>query len=156
MVPRLLSALDHAARIVVGADATVDWMPRRKRSRSCSWGWHTAHVALLRWWELYLGRFPPTVTCAASEARGCGMSAVQRGALRLLDGGEFHQVSHLAVKIPLSRILRLWQCLQEDCSCGDVLACAKLLGELHVGVVDDVVVDPSRALMCGARGVYSL
>ena len=29
--------------------------------------------------------------------------------LRLLDGGEFHQVSHLAVKVPLGRILRLWQ-----------------------------------------------
>ena len=55
-----------------------------------------------------------------------GLSAVQRGALCLLDGGEFHQVSYLAVKIPLGRILRLWQRLLVDLHRSAVLACVKL------------------------------
>ena len=79
---------------------------------------------------------------------------MQRGALCLLDGGEFHQVSHLAVKVPLGRILRLWQCLQEDRGHCDVLARTEPLRELHAGVVDDVVVDPECALTRGTRGVY--
>ena len=90
---------------------------------------------------------PPTMAC---------WTAVERGALRLLDGGKFDQIPHLTMKVPLGRILRLWQHLQQDCGCCDILTCTELLRELHVGVVDDVVVDPSRALMCGARGVYSL
>ena len=85
-----------------------------------------------------------------------GLSAVQRGALRLLDGSGFHQVSYLAVKIPLGQILWLWQCLQEDRRRSDVLARTKLLWELHAGVVDDVAVDPTRALTCRAHGVYPL
>ena len=62
-----------------------------------------------------------------------------------MDGGEFHQVSYLAVKIPLGQILRLRQCLQENRGRGDVLARAKLLWELHAGVVYDVAVDSARA-----------
>ena len=105
---------------------------------------------------LYLGWLPATVACAASGTLGSDLSAVRRGALRLLDGGEFHQVSHLAVKVPLGRILRLWQCLQEDRSRRDVLACTELLRELHVGIIDDVAVDSAHAMTCGARGVYPL
>ena len=71
-----------------------------------------------------------------------------------MNGGEFHQVSYLAVKIPLGWILRLRKCLQEDHGHGDVLAHAKLLWELHAGVVHDVAVDSMRALTCGACGVY--
>ena len=85
-----------------------------------------------------------------------GLSAVQRGALRLLDGSGFHQVSYLAVKNPLGRILWLRQCLQEDRGRGDVLACAKLLWELHAGVVDDVAVDSACALPHGTSGVSPL
>ena len=72
----------------------------------------------------------------------------------MLDGGEFHQVPHLAVMVPLGRILRLWQRLQEDRGCCDVLACTELLRELHAGVVDDVVVDPACMLTHGTRGIY--
>ena len=96
------------------------------------------------------------VACASNRTRGSDLPAVQRGALRLLDGGKFHQVSHLAVKVPLGRILRLWQCLQEDRGRCDVLACTELLRELHAGVVDYVAVDPARMLMRGTHGVYSL
>ena len=60
------------------------------------------------------------------------------------------------MKVPLGRILRLWQCLQKDHSWCDVLARTELLRELHVGVVEYVAVDPERTLMCGTRGVYSL
>jgi hypothetical protein len=94
------------------------------------------------------------VARAASGTQGSSLPAVLRGALRLLNGGEFYQVSHLAVKVPLGRILCLWQHLQEDRTCCNVLACTELLRELHVGVVDDVVVDPACALMCGTRGFY--
>jgi len=73
-----------------------------------------------------------------------------------LDGGEFHQVSYLAVKNPLGRILWLRQCLQEDRGRGDVLAHAKLLWELHAGVVDDVAVDSARSLSCRACRIYPL
>ena len=54
----------------------------------------------------------------------------------------------------MGRILRLWQCLQEDRIRCNVLACTELLRELHAGVVDDVVVDPECALTRGTRGVY--
>ena len=94
------------------------------------------------------------VACASSRTRGSDLPAVQRGALRLLDGGKFHQVSHLAVKVPLGRILRLQQCLQEDRSRRNVLACTDLLQELHAGVVDDVVVDPACVLTRGTHGFY--
>jgi hypothetical protein len=93
---------------------------------------------------------------AAGRTRGGGLPAVQRGALHLLDGGKFHQVPHLAVKVPLGRILWLSQCLQEDHGRYDVLACTKLLRELHVCVVDDVAVDPACTLSCGTRGAYPL
>ena len=120
--------------------------PRQERSGCRRWGWHAACVDLQRRWGApYFGWFSPTVVRTASGTRGSGLSAVYRRALRLLDGGEFHQVSHLAVKIPLGLVLR-----------GDVLARAKLLGESHAGVVDDVAVDPARALTCGTCGVYPL
>jgi hypothetical protein len=72
----------------------------------------------------------------------------------LLDGVEFHQVSHLAVNIPFGQVFRLWQRLQEDRGCYDVLACTKLLWELHAVFVDDVVVDPACALMRRTRGFH--
>ena len=72
----------------------------------------------------------------------------------MLDGGEFHQVSHLAVNIPLGRVFWLWQRLQEDRGCCDVLACTELLRELHADVVDDVVVDPACALTRRTRGFH--
>jgi hypothetical protein len=75
--------------------------------------------------------------------------------LRLLDGGKIHQVSHLAVKVPLGRILWLWQRLLEDRGKCDVLACTELLRELHACVADDVVVDRMCASTCGTRGVHS-
>ena len=81
---------------------------------------------------------------------------MQRGALRLLDSGKLHQISHLAVKVPLGWILRLWQRLQEDRGYCDVLACTELLRELHAVIIDDVVVDPACTLTCGTRGVYPL
>ena len=65
----------------------------------------------------------------------------------MLDGGEFHQVPHLAVMVPLGRILRLWQRLQEDCGRCDVLARTELLRELHAGIVEAIVVDPECALL---------
>ena len=108
---------------------------------ACRPHWTAALVGVL-----HLGWFLPTVARTASETRGSGISAVQRGALRLLDGGEFHQVSHLAVKVPLGQILRLWQRLQKDRSCCDVLASTELLRELHAGIIDDVVVDPACTL----------
>ena len=37
----------------------------------------------------------------------------------------------------------------------DVLARTKLLRELHVGVVDDIVVDPVCMLVCGTCGVHT-
>ena len=104
---------------------------------------------------LHLGWFPPTVSCASSTTRGSGLSVAQRGALRLLDGGEFHQVSHLAEKVPLGRILQLWQRLQEDRGCCDVLARTEPWRELHAGVVDDIVVDPECAPTRGTRGVHT-
>jgi len=79
---------------------------------------------------------------------------MQRGALCLLDGGEFHQVPHLAVKVTLGWILRLWQRLQEDCGRCDVLARTELLRELHAGIVEDIVVDPECAPTRRTRGVY--
>ena len=66
---------------------------------------------------------------------------MERAALRLLDGGKFDQIPHLTVKVSLGRILRLWQRLQQDRGCCDILTCIELLRELHAGVVDDVVVD---------------
>jgi len=35
------------------------------------------------------------------------LPAVERGALRLLDGGKFDQIPHLMVKVSLGRILQL-------------------------------------------------
>ena len=72
----------------------------------------------------------------------------------MLNGGELHQVSHMAVKVPLGWILWLWQHLKKDCSCCDVLPCTELLRELHAGIVDDVVVDPACALTRRTHGVY--
>ena len=135
----------------------VNRWPQRERGGCCRRGRRAAHVGLPRWWGvLYLGWFPPTVTRASGGTRGNGLPAVQRGALCLLDGGEFHQVSHLAVKVPLGRILWLWQCLHEDRGRRDVLARTELLQELHAGVVDDVAVDPTRALTGRACRVYPL
>ena len=113
VVPRLLLASDHAARIVVRSDAVVDRWPRWERSGRRRWGWRAAHVGLP--WSrgtLFLGWLPPTMACAANWARGSSLPAVERGALCLLDGGKFDQIPHLAVKVSLGRILRLWQCLQ--------------------------------------------
>jgi hypothetical protein len=56
---------------------------------------------------------------------------VERGALHLLDGGKFDQIPHLTVKVSLGWILRLWQRLQQDCGCCDILTCTDLLRELH-------------------------
>ena len=72
----------------------------------------------------------------------------------MLDGGEFHQVFNLAVEVPLSRVFRLLQRLQEDRSRGDVLARTKLLWELHAGVIYDVAVDSARMLTCEACGIH--
>ena len=153
VVPRLLPASDHTARIVVGTHAVVNWWPWQEGGGCHRWGWRAAHVGLLRrWGVLYLGWFPPTVAHAASGTRCRDLSAVQQGALRLLNGDEFHQVSNLAMKVPLGRIHRLWQCLQEDHGRRDVLACTELLRELHAGVIDDVAVDPSCALEESLRG----
>ena len=106
VVPRLLPALDHTTRVVVGTDAVVNRWPWRARSGRHHWGWRAVHVGLRRRRKvLYLGWFPLTMACTASGTRGSDLSAVPRGALRLLDDGEFHQVSHLAVKAPLGRIL---------------------------------------------------
>jgi hypothetical protein len=60
------------------------------------------------------------------------------------------------VKVPLGWVLRLRQHPQEDCGRCDVLARAELLWELHSGIVDYVVIDPTRTLACGTNGVYPL
>ena len=157
MVPRLLPASDHAARVVVRTDAVVDRWPRRERSGSRRWGWCAAHVGLLwRRGTLFLGWLPPTMACATNWARGSSLPAVERGAFHLLDGGKFDQIPHLTVKVSLGRILRLWQRLQQDCDCCDILTCTELLRELHAGVVDDVVVDRTCASTRGTCGVHPL
>ena len=79
---------------------------------------------------------------------------MERGALRLLDGGKFDQIPHLMVKVSLGWILRLWQHLHQDRGCCDVLARTEPLRELHAGVVDDVVVDRTRVSARGTGGVY--
>ena len=84
------------------------------------------------------------------------MPAVKRGALRLLDGGKFDQIPHLMVKVSLGRILWLWQHLQQDRGCCDVLTRTELLRELHAGVVDDVVVDRMCTPARGTCGVHPL
>src|SRR6185503_9244860 len=50
MMLRLLSALDHAAHVVVGADATVDWWPRYERSGCQCRDWRAAHIGLQHQW----------------------------------------------------------------------------------------------------------
>jgi hypothetical protein len=76
--------------------------------------------------------------------------------LPLVEHGKLHQVFNLAVKVPLSRVFWLSECLQKDRCCGDVLAHAVLLRELHAGVVDDVAVDSACALPRGTGGVSPL
>ena len=101
-----------------------------------------------------MGWFPPTMACAANWAWGSSLPAMKRGALCLLDGGKFDQIPHLTVKVSLGRILRLWQRLQQDCGCCDILTCTELLRELHAGVVDDVVVDHTCTPAHGTCGVH--
>jgi len=103
-----------------------------------------------------LGWLPPTVACAANWTRGSALPAVKRGALCLLDCGKFYQVPHLAVKVPLGWVLRLWQRLQEDRRRCDVLARTELLRELHACVVDDVADDRTCASTRRTRGVHPL
>ena len=79
---------------------------------------------------------------------------VQGGTCYLFDSGKFHQVFNLVVKVPLRRVLWLWQCLQKGHRCGDVLARVELLWELHAGIVYDVAVDSACALTCGACGIH--
>jgi hypothetical protein len=81
---------------------------------------------------------------------------VERETFSLLDGGKFDQIPHLMVKVSLGRILRLQQRLQQDRVCCDVLTHPELLRELHAGVVDDVVVDRTRAPARGTSGVHLL
>ena len=66
---------------------------------------------------------------------------------------QFDKIPHLAVKVSLGWIMWLWQHLQQDCGCRDILTCTELLRELHAGVVDDVVVDRTCASMRRAGGV---
>ena len=79
---------------------------------------------------------------------------MERGALCLLDSCKFDQIPHLTVNVSLGRILLLWQCLQQDRGCCDVLTRTELLRELHAGVVDDVVVDHTCAPARGTFGVH--
>jgi len=73
-----------------------------------------------------------------------------------LDGGKFDQIPHLTVKVSLGRILWLWQRLQQDRGCCDVLTRTELLLELYVSFVDDVVVDRACAPAPGTCGVHLL
>jgi len=73
-----------------------------------------------------------------------------------LDGGKFDQIPHLTVKVSLGRILWLWQRLQQDRGCCDVLTRTELLRELHAGVVDDVMVDRTCAPARRTCGVHLL
>ena len=69
VVPRLLSASDHAVRIVVRTDAVVDRWPRRERSGCCRWGRRAARGGLpWRRGALLLRWLPPTMACAANQA----------------------------------------------------------------------------------------
>ena len=74
----------------------------------------------------------------------------------MLNGGELHQVFNLAVKVPLSQVFWLRECLQKDCCCGDVLARAELLREFHAGVLDDIAVDSACMLPRRTNGVSPL
>ena len=71
--------------------------------------------------------------------------AVLGGTFRLLDNGEFHQVSDLAVEILLRWVLWFRQRLQEDSCRSDILAHVELLREPHAGVIGDVPIDPAHA-----------
>ena len=74
VVPSLLPALDHAARVVVGTDAVVNLWPWRERGGYRSWGWRAARVGLpCRWGALHFGWLSPTVARATGGTRGSGL-----------------------------------------------------------------------------------
>lgn len=81
---------------------------------------------------------------------------MKRGALRLLNRGEFQQILNLVLPSALHRVLGLGEHLEEDGCSSDVLTRAKLSGELHAGVVDDVAVDPASPAAGSSRGLSLL
>jgi len=65
-------------------------------------------------------------------------------------------VPDLVLEVPLRRVVRLAECLQEDCRRGDVLAHTELLRKLHAGFVEDVAVDRACPLAGNPDGVSPL
>ena len=76
----------------------------------------------------------------------------QRGALRLLDGGGFHQPPEVPVDRLLLRVIRLGKAVQKHRRSGDVLASPRELWGI-VSSIHDVALDLAGATPGASRRV---